>query len=234
MGSTAWNCVTKQLNLNLKSQEKISVLPKNYDILCICTDELKSDEISLYIEEVVEEIRNKLKSKFKNQKFKIETNFKIDDDDVYNFELIRNYVPSFSQKLDDEYKDCYLFPNCKSIGIVMNDQIEIFYFQIIQSKNKDITKFFHDNLIMKECELIPNIYGLNLTGLYLFLEMITEKRKKEIDVDFHRREIVRKILQNQNKKMYELILNIYKLYFDDRRDYKSKLDIMQRKYLTIN
>ena len=87
---------------------------------------------------------------------------------------------------------------------------------------------------MKECELIPNIYGLNLTGLYLFLEMITEKRKKEIDVDFHRREIVRKILQNQNKKMYELILNIYKLYFDDRRDYKSKLDIMQRKYLTIN
>jgi hypothetical protein len=233
-GSKAWNCEIKSIGTNLNEKETVSILPKNYDIMCICNDGRRADDMYLYFQEKVEEIKKQLKRAFKGVNFDTETNYEIKEQDLENNEIIRKYIPSFSQKL---YEDCWLLPNCRSINIIMNSNEfkdeAVLFIQVIESEDKNIIEMFSNNLLNKNCELINNLYTLNIKGLFLFLELIEVKREKEFDVDETRREIVMKVIGNNKKEIYNYIIEVYRSFFNDRIDFETKYNYLLKKYQEI-
>jgi hypothetical protein len=261
-GSRAWeynfnNKCQEYLDIKeLSSLEQNSILPGNYDIFCVCTDKNKIDDIykqicicfdnimsqlnenkeissiySLtYVSNVGKEVTTKNKQKIPSHKF-------------YATHL-EKYCPLNTEFL----KDGCVFPECKAMHLELTfdpinkkskkkredsfDEKVVLYFEVIYIPEPDTIQIINKELVF-QCE--SSMKYLNLTGLYLFAELIL-KRSKEYDVDLYRKRILEKVLVRYNidpERMYLKIIKLYKQLFTSREDYKFKLGILLKNLIEL-
>lgn len=261
-GSRAWEhyfkneCKDNLVLDELSPLEKNSILPGNYDIFCVCTDIDKIDEIyknicicfddiisnlndikeisstySLtYVSNVGKEVNEKNTQKISSHKFYAEH--------------LEKYCPigtNFSNE------GC-VFPECKAM------HLELTFDPVSKKSKKRIEDSFHEkvvlyfeviylpykssiNIINKELisPCVLDMKYLNLTGLYLFAELIL-KRSKEYDVDLYRKRILERLIGRYDidpEKMYLKVIKLYKQLFSSRQDYKLKMGILLKNFIEL-
>jgi hypothetical protein len=260
-GSRAWDqyfkneCKENLVLEELSPLEKNSILPGNYDVFCICTDSTKIDNIykeicicfdkiisklndvkelsstySLtYISNAGKEVDEKNKQKISNHKFYAEH--------------LEKYCPietNFSEE------GC-VFPACKAMHLELTfdpikktkktkeesfDEKVLLYFEVIYIPDKNTIYTVNKELITP---CVSDIKYLNLTGLYLFAELIL-KRSKEYDVDLYRKHIMEKIIGRYDidpEKMYLKVIKLYKQLFSSRQDFKLKMGILLKNFIEL-
>lgn len=260
-GSRAWNHYIKnECNDNIIPElsllEQNSILPGNYDIFCICTNKNQIDDIykeicicfdkiiseiydnksvassySLtYISNVGKDVTSKNKQKISSHKF-------------YAKHLER-YCP-----LNTEFSsEGCVFPACKAMHLELTydpsdnnvkklsgdfDGKVLLYFEVIYIPGDESIDVINKQLL-SQCNNSKLKY-LNLTGLYLFNELILN-RNKEYDVDLNRKRILDKILVKGNIdpfSMYIKILGLYKQLFFSRSDYSFKLSLLLKHFIDL-
>lgn len=263
-GSRAWDqyfkneCKENLVLEELSPLEKNSILPGNYDVFCVCTDLTQIDDIyknicicfddiisslndikdlastySLtYVSNVGKEVDEKNKQKIPNHKFyaehlekycPIQTNFS-DEGCVFPackaMHLELTYDPIKKSKTSKKTKDDSF-----------NEKV-LLYFEVIYLPDKNTVNIINKELL-SSC--VSNMKYLNLTGLYLFAELIL-KRSKEYDVDLYRKRILEKIGGRYDidpEKMYLKVIKLYKQIFSSRQDFKLKIGVLLKNFIEL-
>jgi hypothetical protein len=238
-GSNSYQCNKELQTLKLSESEKAAIAPKNYDIFCISSNGEEADQIYLEMFDLIKNIRTILLEQFDGIKInQINPSYFINQNDIFNNKLIRKYCPFQTQNL---YQDCYIIPRCRSIDLSTGKNQSrkfknyadepLIYFSIIETNiSNKTTNDFIKEFINEKCMPLPGFFGLNITGILLFLELIQEQRKKEFDVDNERRNIIKKFYGVKFEEEYRKIINLYKIYFNDRLDYLNKLEGLEKQY----
>lgn len=261
-GSRAWEqYFSKQCQDNLTLEElspleNNSILPGNYDIFCICTDKTQIDDIykkfCICIDKIMEKLNDNknISSTYSltyvsnvGKEVNEENNQKIPSHKFYAKHL-EKYCPI---NTDFSEEGC-VFPACKAMHLELtfdpvntktrktkessfNEKV-ILYFEVIYIEESSALDIINKDLI-SQC--VTDMKYLNLTGLYLFAELIL-KRSKEYDVDLYRKRILEKLLVRYHidpEKIYLKIIKLYKLLFTSRTDYKLKLGVLLKNFLEL-
>jgi len=261
-GSRSWEqYFSKQCQDNLKLEElspleKNAILPGNYDIFCVCSDKNQIDEIYKYfcicIDKIIEKLNdNKNVSSTYSLTYVSNVGKEVNEENKHKISSHKFYAKHLEKycPINTDFSDegC-VFPACKAMHLELtfdpvntktrktkdtsfNEKV-ILYFEVIY-----IDDFNALNTIKKDMisTCVGNMKYLNLTGLYLFAELIL-KRSKEYDVDLYRKRILEKLLVRYHidpEKMYLKIIKLYKLLFQSRTDYKLKLGSLLKNFLEL-
>lgn len=239
-GSRAWD---KHISdQTLTEIERLSIVPGNYDVFCITSDESKVDnilqKICVCLDNIIKDFE-KPKNKMLNENYTLQyisntnTDTKNENKRKFYDENLKHYCP-INAPMSDE--GCVL-PACKAIHLELlaldngkfNEKV-IVYFEIIVLSNIEV---------VREYLLHTNKRGfnyLNTDGLYLFSEMIV-RRHKEYDIDSYRRKIIERKMNDDGfdrKTVYHNLIKLYMRVFGKSRDnYKSVLGILIKKYIAL-
>lgn len=261
-GSRSWEqYFSKQCQDNLKLEElstleKNSILPGNYDIFCVCTDKTQIDEIykhfCICIDKIIEKLNdNKNVSSTYSLTYVSNVGKEVNEENKQKIPPHKFYAKHLEKycPINTDFSDegC-VFPACKAMHLELtfdpissktrknketsfNEKV-ILYFEVIY-----IDDFNALNIIKKDMisTCVSTMKYLNLTGLYLFAELIL-KRSKEYDVDLYRKRILEKLLVRYHidpEKMYLKIIKLYKSLFKTRSDYKLKLGSLLKNFLEL-
>lgn len=270
-GSRAWDNffhTKKDIYNTLSTIEKNAIIPGNFDIFCVCTDKTQIDDIleqmCLCIDNINYELINNTPEI--NEMYDISyisnanrENVEINPDSVFQDQNLEAFCPIATPFAEE---GC-VFPKCKAIHLELTfaplnkkldkkehkklkeksfDQKVLLYFEIIyiNKDNKDVKELIKNKLTIYD----NGFHYLNLTGLYLFLE-ITPSRSKEYNIDLYRTNIITKIYKFYNASMKNVYLNIIKLFiniFENTDDIKSdnyrtrydiQLSLLLKKFITL-
>lgn len=261
-GSRAWEkYFSKQCQDNLKLEElspleKNSILPGNYDIFCVCTDKTKIDEIyknfCICIDKIIEKLNdNKNISSTYSLTYISNVGKEVNEENkqkIPSHKFYATHLEKYCPINTDFSDDGCVFPECKAMHLELtfdpvssktrktkessfNEKV-ILYFEVIYLDEPNTIDIIQKDLI-STCG--DNMKYLNLTGLYLFSELIL-KRSKEYDVDLYRKRILEKLLVRYHidpEKMFLKIIKLYKLLFKTRKDYKLKLGSLLKSFLEL-
>jgi hypothetical protein len=260
-GSRAWEqYFSKQCQDNLKLEElslleKNSILPGNYDIFCICTDKTQIDEIykkfCISIDKIMEKLNdNKSVSSTYSLTYISNVGKEVNETNkqkISSHKFYAKHLEKYCPINTNFSEDGCVFPACKAMHLeltfdplnkkkthkdtLFNEKV-ILYFEVIYLEEPNALSIINKDLI-STC--VGDMKYLNLTGLYLFSELIL-KRSKEYDVDLYRRRILEKLLVRYHidpEKMYIKILKLYKILFSSRTDYKLKLGVLLKNFLEL-
>jgi hypothetical protein len=245
---------------DLSALEENSILPGNYDIFCICTDKNKIDNIYTEICICFDNIISKLyDNKDVSSTYSLsyisnvgkEVN-KQNKQKILSHKFYTKHLEKYCPINNDFSEEGCVFPECKAMHLELiyepiNKNVKkkkedsfngkvLLYFEVIYIDDGDAINIINKELI-SECGSDSSIKMkyLNLTGLYMFTELIF-KRHKEYDVDLYRKRILEKVLVRYNiepKRMYLKIITLYKILFNSRQDYKFKLGILLKNLIDI-
>lgn len=261
-GSRAWEqYFSKQCQDNLTLEElspleNNSILPGNYDIFCICTDKTQIDDIykkfCICIDKIMEKLNdNKNISSTYSLTYVSNVGKEVNEENKQKIPSHKFYAKHLEKycPIDTGFSDegC-VFPACKAMHLELtfdpvntktrktkessfNEKV-ILYFEVIYLEESTALDIINKDLI-SQC--VTDMKYLNLTGLYLFAELIL-KRSKEYDVDLYRKRILEKLLVRYHidpEKIYLKIIKLYKLLFTSRTDYKLKLGVLLKNFLEL-
>ena len=261
-GSRAWNhymkneCKDDIYIPQLSPLETNSILPGNYDIFCVCTDKRQIDdiykEICICFDKIIEKLydNSELSSTYAltyisnvGKDINIKNKQKISSHKFYTKHL-EQYCPL---NTDFSNEGC-VFPACKAMHLELTfdpsnkkgkrlnkdyDEKVILYFEVIYIPSKDSISIINEQLV-SSCKN-EQLKFLNLTGLYLFNELIIQ-RSKEYDVDYYRKKILEKILTHSKVDtihMYIKLITLYKKLFNTSVDYAFKLSVLLKHFIEL-
>lgn len=259
-GSRAWNHYIKnECNDNIIPElsllESNSILPGNYDVFCVCTNKNQIDniykEICICFDKIIEEINNN-KSVASSYSLTYISNAgkevnKTNKQKITSHKFYTKHLEKYCP-IDTEFSnDGCVFPECKAMHLELtydpydntvkkltddfNGKV-LLYFEVIYIPDEEAIDIIN-NQLLSQCS--NNLKYVNLTGLYLFNELILN-RNKEYDVDLNRKRILDKILVKGNidpLNMYIKILGLYKKLFFSRSDYNLKLSLLLKNFIDI-
>ena len=251
---------------NVSNLEKVAITPGNFDIFCICTDATKIDdiftEICVGFDKIMNELNqnNDIRDIYRlkyvsnagrdNQNKKNNVKSKIRNDYTFYDKNLEKYCP-IGTKFSNSDEEC-VFPECKAIHLELSfepikkkktkvtkgtsfDKKVLLYFEVLYVEDKSVIEDVKNNLLTNCNEESFNY--LNLSGLYLFAELISRGgRDKEYDIDLHRKNILEKVLVQHNidpKEMYLTIITLYMKIFKNRTNFKMKRELLFKNFIEI-
>lgn len=261
-GSRAWEqYFSKQCQDNLTLEElspleNNAILPGNYDIFCICTDKTQIDDIykkfCICIDKIMEKLNdNKNISSTYSLTYVSNVGKEVNEENkqkIPNHKFYAKHLEKYCPINTGFSDEGCVFPACKAMHLELtfdpvntktrktkessfNEKV-ILYFEVIYLEESTALDIINKDLISK---CVTDMKYLNLTGLYLFAELIL-KRSKEYDVDLYRKRILEKLLVRYHidpEKIYLKIIKLYKLLFTSRTDYKLKLGVLLKNFLEL-
>lgn len=244
----------------LSPLETNSILPGNYDIFCVCTDKRQIDdiykEICICFDKIIEKLYDNSEV-FSTYALTYISNVGKDVDKDVN---IRNKQKISSHKFYTKHLEQYcplntdfsndgcIFPACKAMHLELTydpsskknkktnkefDKKVVLYFEVIYIPSQDALSIINEQLV-SNCKS-EQLKFLNLTGLYLFNELIIQ-RNKEYDVDHYRKKILERILNNSKIEpinMYLKLITLYKKLFYTTSDYTFKLSVLLKHFIEL-